>query len=202
MHGWLAPRLPYFILKVVHPAASASSWLPRQMPNRGFILISPDSIASMASLRCSTVLEAMAGSPGPLDRNRPSASLSRSLSGVSHGTRVTSQSRWRRERMMLYLIPQSVARTLYLPPLLKTRGSLMDTSATRLRLFTSSKLVGTFAPPNATDGSNSIVALRAPFERIFLVSSRVSMPYSAGMPCSISHCESERCEFQCEWWCE
>lgn len=26
VHGWLTPRLPYFILNVVKPAASASSW--------------------------------------------------------------------------------------------------------------------------------------------------------------------------------
>mmetsp|Transcript_8900 Transcript_8900/g.26193 ORF Transcript_8900/g.26193 Transcript_8900/m.26193 type:complete len:246 (-) Transcript_8900:511-1248(-) len=200
--GWFWPRLPKGSLYVVAPAARPSSWLPRQIPKSGLTGSSPDSIAAMASRMWPTVLSAIAGLPGPLDRKRPSWSSSSGSSGVSHGTRVTSQPRWRRERMMLYLIPQSVASTLNLPPLLNTRGSLSDTSATRLRSFGSSNAGSTGSPPRATAGSNSMVARRAPFSRIFLVSSRVSMPYSAGTPCSLSHCESERRDDQCEWWCE
>ena len=45
-------------------------------------------------------------------------------------------------------------------------------------------------------------AFSEPFSRIFLVSRRVSIPYSAGTLFCVSHWESDRAEFQCEWWCE
>ena len=37
--GWLAPRWPRSILRVLPPSASASSWWPRQMPNSGTLLV-------------------------------------------------------------------------------------------------------------------------------------------------------------------
>ena len=33
--GWLCPRLPNLSLYVLHPAARASSWFPKQMPKMG-----------------------------------------------------------------------------------------------------------------------------------------------------------------------
>ena len=57
-----------------------------------------------------------------------------------------------------------------------TRGTFSDTSATRFRRFGSS--IATGWP------TNSILPSSEPFSRIFFVSIRVSMPYSAGMLCS------------------
>jgi len=43
MTGWFMPRLPNRILYVRAPDASASSWLPRQMPKTGVTARRPDS---------------------------------------------------------------------------------------------------------------------------------------------------------------
>ena len=78
--------------------------------------------------------------------------------------------------MMLFLMPQSTATMRGLLPALNTRGTFSDTSATRFRRFGSS--IATGWP------TNSILPSSEPFSRIFFVSMRVSMPYSAGMLCS------------------
>ena len=115
--GWFCPRLPKGSLYVLQPAAAPSSWLPMQMPKRGLVGAAPESCASMTSLTCAIVVVITSGLPGPLERKRPSCVSMSGSSGVSHGTRFTSQSRCTRERMMFALMPQSTASTLYLLPL-------------------------------------------------------------------------------------
>src|SRR5690606_2095222 len=46
--GWLAPWWPLGIFMVFAPAASASSWWPRQMPNMGNFFASSSRIAAIA----------------------------------------------------------------------------------------------------------------------------------------------------------
>lgn len=59
--------MPNFILYVRPPAASASSWLPRQMPKIGMSVV-------IAHFSCSIVACAISGLPGPLLMKMPSYS--------------------------------------------------------------------------------------------------------------------------------
>ena len=59
------PRLPYFILYVLAPAANASNWFPRQMPKMGMSCEMAHCSDLIVSLHCD-------GSPGPLLQKRPS----------------------------------------------------------------------------------------------------------------------------------
>jgi len=61
--------LTYFILNVLAPMASESSWCPRQIPNTGFMLLWL-TIFWMFFIAVSHV----SGLPGPLLRNKPSYS--------------------------------------------------------------------------------------------------------------------------------
>src|SRR5437899_2645834 len=62
--GWFAPRCPNGSLKVSCPAASASSWWPRQIPSSGTRPISSRTTATSAA--------SGPGSPGPFERSTPS----------------------------------------------------------------------------------------------------------------------------------
>ena len=128
VHGWLTPRLPYFILKVVKPAAKANNWCPRQIPKIGFVLV------ESTRRRLAIVWAHWAGSPGPLlDEkitqtcatrsyfnnhftylmNKPS--YSDGFSGWFHGTRSTRAPRDRKQRNWWYFNPQSMAQIRGLP---------------------------------------------------------------------------------------
>ena len=91
--GWFIPRLPYFILYVVAPAASASSWFPRQMPNTGSggrpsaasqrprrpAPAMPSLAGAMRRRSVAIVVAHIEGSPGPFDTKTPSYSAADGL---------------------------------------------------------------------------------------------------------------------------
>lgn len=107
VHGWLTPRLPYFILKVVNCAANARSWCPRQMPKMGLVL------DDNKRRRLPIVSSHCEGSPGPLLMNNPS--YSEGFNGWFHGTRSTRAPRDKKHRSWWYLSPQSIAQIRGLP---------------------------------------------------------------------------------------
>ena len=102
--------LPYFILKVVNPAARARSWWPRQMPKIGLRLV------CRTRRKLAMVRSHLAGSPGPLLMKSPS--YSSGLMGWSHGTTSTRAPRARKQRNWWYFNPQSTAQMRGLPPAL------------------------------------------------------------------------------------
>ena len=80
IQGWLWPRLPKSILKVLHPIALAKSWCPKQIPNIGL-----DEFSN-TFFRFWTVSRHIWGSPGPLLKKRPSWFLMALLRSWFHGT--------------------------------------------------------------------------------------------------------------------
>ena len=195
MQGWLAPRLPYFILYVLQPAASAISWLPRQMPKTG--LKSAPSRARATARRLMSTPHCV-GSPGPLEMKRPSYVSERK--SWSHGTTSSSTPLDRKYRMMFAFMPQSIARIrMGLPVALRrlttedvyNLGTLVETWATRLSEFGS--ICGTSF---SSSSSKTILPSIAPCSRIRLVRARVSIPVRPGTPFSLSHSPSDLTWFQ------
>ena len=106
--GWFIPRWPNFSLKVFAPNAIAKIWWPKQIPNIGFF----PSICFTVSIPYLTA----AGSPGPFDKNTPSGSNDKiSFAVAIAGKTVTWQFNSSSNLRIFFLIPKSMAATLYSP---------------------------------------------------------------------------------------
>ena len=97
-----------------------------------------------------------------------------------------------RHLIWLFLSPTSTATMVTSPPSLNTRGSLVETAATKLSLFGSSKGMesGGVSP-------TMILPSMLPLDRSFCVSARVSTPVMPGMFCDASHWDSDCAA--CQW---
>ena len=121
------------------------------------------------------------GSPGPLERKIPSGfMLSTSAGAVFHGTTVTLQPLALRERMILSLMPQSTATTLYF--------AFAVREYQRLRQLTrETASCGTGVPAMMRSASSFgvsgevMITRREPRSRMLRVRRRVSMPAIPGI---------------------
>ena len=104
--GTLMPRCPNTILYVERPSARPRIWLPKQMPNSGIPAPSTSRVTP-------TMWSAVAGSPGPLDRNTPSGFRSAICSKVAvDGSTWLRMPRRAKLRGVLVLMPRSIAATV------------------------------------------------------------------------------------------
>src|SRR5699024_7073553 len=103
--GVLGPRCPNRILSLSSPSARPRIWLPKQIPKNGI------PCPSTSLVRC-TASSAAAGSPGPLERNTPSTSSSRTSWSVDPaGITWTLTPRAASMRGVFVLMPRSSAAT-------------------------------------------------------------------------------------------
>ena len=159
-------------------------WCPRQIPRIGYF---PRSCFTSPITAVTS-----SGSPGPLDRNRPSGFMKQISSAVVvGGTMVTLQPFWLRKRMMFSLMPQSTATTLN--RWLAVRAYQRFLHAVRLTASWGTGVWLMIRWASATDISMPVRSARLqPRLRMERVSMRVSTPEIPGMPFSSNNSPNVR----------